>query len=263
MLFIERNMKYKWYGTASLLFESNKTRLLFDPYLKKFASAESVPVAEARSAQAIFITHPHFDHFCDIDAFSEGKRDVYVSPSGIKIAQKNKLDASCMHTLCAGDEVRVGAFIVRAYRSRHCVFDAATVARVVLSPRTWCRLPDVVRILREIKRYHIQREDVLAYHVSDGEKSVLLFGSAGMEPTERYPQADLLIFPYQGRSRMDRELLPFLDATSPKAVTIDHFDDAFPPITHAEDTSRFVPTAKMRLPEASAYVPQENVWYQV
>ena len=85
-----------------------------------------------------------------------------------------------------------------------------------------------------------------------------------MDRRVSYPQgADLLFFPYQGRARMDREMLPFLDAVRPKAVTIDHFDDAFPPITHRINAKHFVPTVKKRLPEASAFVPEENVWYDV
>lgn len=54
-----------------------------------------------------------------------------------------------------------------------------------------------------------------------------------------------------------------MDALKPKAVTIDHFDDAFPPITHRINAERFVPAVKKRLPEASAFVPEENVWYDV
>lgn len=118
--------------------------------------------------------------------------------------------------------------------------------------------------MKAAKRFRIDKSDVLAFEVSDGEKSVMVFGSAGMDGRIDYPQgADLLFFPYQGRARMDREMIPFLDALKPKAVTIDHFDDAFPPITHRINAERFVPTVKKRLPEASAFVPEENVWYDV
>ena len=86
-------MRFKWYGTASLLLESENTRLLIDPYLKEYSPVAPVPLAEARTAEAIFITHPHLDHFQDIDAFSEGVRPVYVSATGISHAKKNGLNA--------------------------------------------------------------------------------------------------------------------------------------------------------------------------
>ena len=257
-------MRFKWYGTATLLLESGNTRLLIDPYLKEYSPVAPVPLAEARTAEAIFITHPHLDHFQDVDAFSEGVRPVYVSATGISHAKKNGLNAACMHRIKAGDEVRIGPFTVRVFPARHCVFDAATILGVVFSLRTWLHAGDCIALLKAAKRFRIDKSNVLAFEISDGGKSVMVFGSAGMDRRVSYPQgADLLFFPYQGRARMDREMLPFLDALKPKAVTIDHFDDAFPPITHRINAKRFVPAVKKRLPEASAFVPEENVWYDV
>ena len=85
-------MRFKWYGTATLLIESGDTRLLVDPYAKRYARRAPVPMDEARTADAIFVTHPHLDHFADVDAFSEGTRPVYVSATGISHAKKNGLD---------------------------------------------------------------------------------------------------------------------------------------------------------------------------
>lgn len=257
-------MRFKWYGTATVLLESGGTRLLFDPYCKPLAHTPPVPLAEARTAQAIFITHPHLDHFSDVDAFSEGVRPVYVSATGISLARRNGLNAAPMRAIAAGEEVRVGSFTVRAFPARHCAFDAATVLRVLFSPRTWLRFCDSVALLKGAKRFRIDRDDVLAFEASDGQRRVLLFGSAGMRAGTEYPRgADLLVFPYQGRARMDRELIPFLLALAPKAVTVDHFDDAFPPVTCRVNTRRFVPTVQQYLPSAAAFVPEEGAWYNV
>lgn len=257
-------MRFKWYGTATILLESGGTRLLFDPYGKPLAQTLPVPLEEARTAAAIFITHPHLDHFCDVDAFSEGRRPVYVSEKGIGLARRNGLDCAPMRPVQAGDEVRVGPFTVRAYPARHCAFDAATVLRVLFSPRTWLRFRDGISLLKGARRFRVGRDDVLAFEIFDGEKRVLLFGSAGMCAGAAYPcGTDLLIFPYQGRARMDRELVPFLHALAPGAVAIDHFDDAFPPVTRRVDTRRFLPTVKEHLPAAAAFIPEEGKWYAV
>ncbi len=257
-------MKVKWYGTATLMLESGGTRLLVDPYARRCSRAPGVDIEEARTADAILITHPHLDHFADVDIFSRDGESVYVSESGIELARRNGLAAHRMAAIAAGDEVRIGAFTVRAYPARHCRFDAATLLRLALSPRPWARLPQCVRLLRAAARFRIDERDVLAYAVDDGERRVLIFGSAGMDADADYPRAvDLLVFPYQGRRRMDREMIPFLRALEPRAVMLDHFDDAFPPVTHRVDTRRFLPTLAEYAPDATGILPTLNEWTEI
>ena len=257
-------MRLKWYGTATILLESGETRLLFDPYQKSFAAGAGVPLDEARTANAILITHPHLDHFSDIDLFSQGRCPVYVSAKGIALARENGLQTECMHAIGEGDVLTVGPFRIRAYPARHCRFDAATVLRVLLAPRTWLHFSKAVALLRGAGRYRIRRDEVLAFEVTDGERTLLLFGSAAMDEGAAYPVgADLLVFPYQGRARMDRVLRPFLQKLRPQAILIDHFDDAFPPITCRVNTARLSSTVRECLPQAQAIIPDENVWYPV
>ncbi len=261
----DKDMRIKWYGTASLLLESGSTRLLIDPYLKNLnPSLYRIPMEEARTAQAIFITHPHLDHFGDVGAFTEGTAiPVFVSENGIALAKKNGQDTDGMIPYSVNEEVRIGNFTIRTYKSRHCVFDVATVLRVVFSPRTLLHVIRCLKLCHAALQYKL-RDDVYALHIFDGEKSVVVLGSAGLDESVSYPQeADLLVFPHQGRSRMHRYLLKFLDAFRPKKVMADHFDDAFPPLTHRENMERFVPTVKENLPDAEAFVPQEGEWYEV
>ncbi len=258
-------MRIKWYGTASLLLESGDTRLLIDPYLHRYnKKAPPFPVDDAKTADAIFITHPHFDHFSDIDVFTKGGiRRVYVSKNGIARAQELGFDTDCMTAIEPNEEYTVGAFKVRTYRSRHCVFDAATVLGVVFSPRTWLRAKTAVTLLGACRKFKLEG-DVLAFGITDGEKQVFVLGSAGMEEDVEYPQgADMLVFPYQGRRRMHRYMQPFLGTFAPKAVFADHFDDAFPPLTHRISMEKFGAAAKERLPGIRAIVPEENEWYEV
>lgn len=257
-------MKIKWYGTASLLLESGGTRLLIDPYLKQYNPfLPPLSIEEARSADAILITHPHLDHFADLDVFSEGI-DVYTLPCGIANAEKNGMSTNSFRPVAADEEIKIGSFTVHTYRSRHCVFDAETVLRVLFAPRTWKRAKDAVALLRCSRRFRIGKGEILAFRIADGEKSVMILGSAGMDKTERYPGGDdLLVFPYQGRGRMHRYMVPFLKAFRPKAVMADHFDDAFPPLTHRESMKKFIPTVKKILPDACAWVPEEGIWYEI
>ena len=92
-----------------------------------------------------------------------------------------------------------------------------------------------------------------AFEISDGQTNALIFGSADLVPHADYPRnADLLVFPYQGRARPQKKLARILQVTRPKCVAIDHFDDAFPPITYRVGTQKFAPTVKSVLPQATA-----------
>ncbi len=256
-------MRFKWYGTATIMIKSGDSRLLVDPYTKKYSDDPLSPSDEMLSADAVLVTHPHVDHFVDTDAFAAGS-PVYVSGKGIRLAEKNGLRTNDMHEIRAGDAFTVGSLCVRVFPARHCRFDAATVLRVLFSPRTYRRLPDCIRLLSEASRFRIKRGETLAFSVSDGEKTALVFGSAGMTDGAAYPQgADLLVFPYQGRRRMDKELIPFLERLRPKCVAIDHFDDAFPPVSDSVNTNRFASTVGKYLPTASALIPQPGVWYEI
>lgn len=257
-------MKVKWYGTASLLVEGGGTRLLIDPYLKSYNPAlPPIDLAEAGTAAAIFITHPHFDHFSDIEAFTkEGGRSVYVSENGIGSAQKNGINTDCMLPLGANEFYRIGGLTVKTYQSRHCKFDVATVCGVLFSPHTYRHFSDGLALAGLARRFRIA-DDIYALEISDGEKRMLVLGSAGLDDGILYPkEADLLVFPYQGRSRMHKYMRYFLDVLRPKAVMIDHFDDAFPPYTREMRVDKFGPELARRLPSAQAIVPKEGEWIE-
>lgn len=256
-------MKMTWYGTASLMLESGGTRLLFDPYLKRNPKLPPLPIDEANTADAVFITHPHFDHFIDIDSFSQGK-PVYVSENGIAIAAREGCKTEMMVPMSANEKFEIGPFTVITYQSRHCVFDVLTVLGVALSPRTYFRyfVPGVKRI-RDTFRYVIG-DDIYAFEVSDGEKRIMILGSAGLEERVEYPKGcDLLVFPFQGRAFMHKYMRRFLEVFEPKGVAIDHFDDAFPPYTHRMRVKKFASTVEECLPGARAIIPTEGEWFEV
>lgn len=258
-------MRIKWYGTASLLIEGGKSRVLIDPYLRAFNKKLSpVPVEEATTAEAIFITHPHFDHFGDVSGFIAGNvKRVYVSQNGIDIAQRMGFYRECMTPLCADDEVAVGDITVRAYRARHIEFDRASLLGIVLNPNTYIHFRHAIALLKGMKNFKIT-DDIYALEISCGGKNILALGSAGFDSGVEYPAgANLLVFPYQGRVRMHKYAIPFLHTLKPQAVMLDHFDNAFPPFTHTVNTKKFVPTVNKRFDGMNAFVPVENKWYEI
>lgn len=258
-------MKIKWYGTASLLIEGGSTRILVDPYLKKFSSKlPSLPVEEAATAEAVFITHPHLDHFCDIGVFLDaGIKKVYVSQNGIEHARENEIETQNMIPIAANEKYSVGDITVRTFQSRHCKFDVPTILGVALNPATYLKFRAGVEILAMTKRFRIT-DDIYALEFSCEGKKIMVLGSAGMDENTEYPDgADLLVFPFQGRTRMHRYMVPFLEVFKPKSIMIDHFDNAFPPISHTVNPKKFIPAVKKYLPETEAFVPIEGEWYEI
>ncbi len=260
-------MRVKWYGTASLLIEAGGTRILVDPYLKKYnRKLPPLPIEEGAGADAAFITHPHLDHFADVGAFlARGLPKVFVCERGIAIARENGIPDGRMIPLAANEKVTVGEITVHTFQSRHCQFDAATVLSVALDPSTYLfHFRDGVELLKGTKKFRISEQDIFALEFSAEGKKIMVLGSAGVEEDTEYPDgADLLVFPFQGRARMHRYMIPFLKEFSPKAVMIDHFDDAFPPLTHRVNTKKFEATVNKYLPGAKAIVPMEGEWYEV
>lgn len=259
-------MKIKWLGTASLLVEGGGTKILIDPYLRGLnKKLPPFPMEEAAGADCAIITHPHLDHFGDIgELLDKGLKRVLVSETGIGIAQRMGVNTDKMEKLGYGDEFEVGDITVRTFRSRHCVFDKSTVLGIVFSPRSYFRLKAVRTLLRGMKDYKIDYSDICALELTCEGKRIFVLGSAGLDGNTVYPEgADLMVFPYQGRTRMHRYMQPFLEKLQPKAVMADHFDDAFPPFTHKINMKKFIPAVKEKLPSAQAFVPEEGKWYEV
>ena len=57
----------------------------------------------------------------------------------------------------------------------------------------------------------------------------------------KYPTgADLLILPFQGRSDLENYALDIVSRLRPRRILLDHYDDAFPPISDEIPTKDFV-----------------------
>lgn len=72
-------------------------------------------------------------------------------------------------------------------------------------------------------------------------------GSMNLDSNTEYPTgADALVLPLQGRSDQDTYALALVERLKPKAVLLDHYDDAFPPLSSQVDTSGFVRNVQER-----------------
>lgn len=260
-------MRIAWLGTASLWIEGEEGRILFDPYLKTFSTGlPPFPLEALPGAKAIFITHPHLDHFADMNAITPRCAcPVYVNARGLAIAREQGFDLPRFREIAPGDEVRVGSLTVRAYASRHCFYDPLILRQTVRRAARPDHIHEGLLIERQNLQFRIDlRRDVLAYEVIEGEKRVFLLGSANCRNDVAYPaRMDLLVYPYQGRSDMLPYSLALLSRFSPRRVMLDHFDDAFPPVSARMDCTPFVRKAAERFPGVEVFTPVEQTLYEV
>lgn len=251
-------MKITWLGTATILLETKRGKLLFDPYLRKLnPRVPQFPYDKISDVDAIFITHPHFDHFADIpDILPRVSCDVYTNARGLAIAEKRKFNLSRIKCVETGDVLTFGDITVKVLQAKHVKNDRAiiisTLKRILKG-----NIRSGLKVQAINKHFRIDLDnDVFAYHLITEGKSILLFGTANIDLKTEYPECDVLVYPYAGRSDILPYSLNIVERIAPKTVICDHFDDAFPPITTPVETSDF----KLALSKSGIglIVPTEN-----
>ncbi len=251
-------MEITWLGTASLMIEAGSHKILFDPYLRTLNKhLPAFPLDKIGDAEAIFITHPHLDHFADIpEVLRHTTCPVYVNARGIEIARENKFDLSRLRQIEVGDEFTFGSLVVKAYKGRHVEYDDKCLKGVYKRVFKGHLLKGL-KINKTNKRFSINTDEVFTFYLCEGNKTALIMGSANKDGQTVYPATDVLIYPYQGRSDMLEYSLELVKSLSPKAVIADHFDDAFPPVSTRMNVEEF----KQKLEsdnDIKVIIPTEN-----
>lgn len=263
-------MQITWLGTASLLMEENGVRLAVDPYLRRTGhSLPPFPLETLKDVQGILITHPHLDHFADIaEVMQVCSAPVYVSHRGIEIARKENMETNLLARLVEikpGDELVFDDLCVHVWQSQHCMFDARLVVHTLIRAVQPKNIIQALRLAHLNAHYCINlKRDVLAFEVAALDSRAFVLGSAALSPDVSYPaDCDMLIYPYQGRSDMASYSISLLKQLGPRCVILDHFDDAFPPVSHAMDTSELKRLAHVWLPDMEIKKPVFGVPYSV
>ncbi|MDD5466317.1 MAG: MBL fold metallo-hydrolase [Anaerolineales bacterium] len=121
---------FRWLGVAGLELELGRRRLLFDPFLTRpsprqvlfgrLHSDRELVARHVHAADAILITHPHYDHLLDAPAAASlTGAPVYGSPNAIALLKLLGVPAEQLHTIQVGDRLQMGEVSVEVLPGHH------------------------------------------------------------------------------------------------------------------------------------------------
>lgn len=251
-------IKLTWFGTATILMEIDGEKLLFDPFFRMNKNLEQPKLEEFCDADFIFNTHSHFDHLCDLPMILKNSKAKLYSPSpaydrlklqGVDV--ENKVVVMKEHETLTTKNAKI-----KTYPSAHIKNNLSIVTLVALEVLFTFKIHKAYKLL-QLHHQYLMGGKIYAYEIEHKGKKILLFGSAGIDKKVDLPSdVDVLIWPFQGRTGMSRYSLPIIERIKPKVVILDHFDDAFPPITGHVNTDKFVKIMRKKHPEIKVIVPQ-------
>lgn len=241
-------MKLSWYGTASVMLESQDTRIVFDPFLgiplEETFCRRKLHAVKYRTADAVLVTHGHFDHILDIPKlYQNSDIEIYATKTPCLTLLSRGVAREKLHRIFPGMRLTLGSFDITVYQGRHCRFDIGVMLKTVCKKETLLHPKRLIELIQLNRRYE-ENGETLFYEIEAEGKRIQLMGSMGLAPGVDYPTgADVLILPFQGTANPAHTVAPIIERLQPKRILLDHYDNTFPPMSSHIETLGF--TAKL------------------
>jgi L-ascorbate metabolism protein UlaG (beta-lactamase superfamily) len=238
----------RWLGNANFEFAHKGKVYLFDAYFDRTPRAHKVgfTAAEVSKAEAIFVSHAHFDHISDIGPVArQTGAPVVGAPITAETAKKLGVPEKQIVVAKGGETMRFGDATVEIALAQHSTIQAgltdiyASLYQNDALPYSEEEKSELVRV-RSLGTFDpkVITEGTLAYGLvfPSGFKAVLI-GSAGpITPgvralAEKLGPVDVAIVAYQVHAVADTQIgytMPFIELFKPKLFLPAHHD-ANPP----------------------------------
>lgn len=249
-------MKITWYGAASLLIEANNTNLLFDPFISGKGAENKTTLLDFLHCENILITHGHFDHLSGVPKIMNvSDVTVYCGQVAANTLEKLHCDSDQIAALVPGNILFFDDVKVSVLKGKHVHFDQKLIHQTLFSKNTLLHAANLIPLSYKNFQYP-EAGETLSYLVEANGKSILVLGSMALDEYTEYPQfVDLLILPYQGCSDLVACALDIIRKIQPRTVILDHFDNAYPPVSKSTPTKLLKKALKEQFPDLPVAKP--------
>ena len=249
---------FRWLGTAGFELRLGATNILIDPYLSRTPEARpslALGPADVR-ADAVFLTHGHFDHAYDVPEIAlRSGAPVFGSSSVCAAMHDLGVSARQLHVLPDWRTCQLGEVTVLGIPSGHVRFDLPLAWRAARR----AGLGNLFRFGRKAAGQPCG--NVLGYQFAIRGHKALHFGSAGWQQAALAKlQPDVAMIPLQGHSDIYQRAAHLVELLHPKRVIPHHHDSFFPPISEQVDVEPFFRMLHRDMPDVVAVEPRIGQW---
>lgn len=252
-------MKITWLGTASIRIEAEGEKILFDPFVQLVGGENPNCIEDFLQDDTICITHGHLDHLMEAPEFLEeegaGEATVFCGSVAADTLAKLVMDTSNVVRVESGTCFKIGKIAVKVWEGKHAKPGMGESVKKLFSPRLFRYFKNALA-LGYLNLKFPEKGQTYLYELRAEGKTVLVMGSLGLKEEIAYPTgADLLILPFQGSACLEQEALEVVERLQPKRILLDHFDDAFPPVSNSVDTRGFKKLMDEQFPQIPVVKP--------
>jgi L-ascorbate metabolism protein UlaG (beta-lactamase superfamily) len=254
-------MDMQWLGTAGFAIRTGETTILIDPFLSR--NEDSSPrfdlnTDDLTGIDYLFLSHGHFDHAFDAGYIAKKTHaKVFCSEKVAQRLSKEGVAQKSVTVLRSGNYFSSDDLTMNPLSSEHVRFDMGSVmgALARMGPS----------VLRQLWVLRYPQGEVFTFRFLIEDKSIQFYGSAGASEGElrriaHLGKTDILLVPLQGNSSINDMALEYVRIIKPKIVVPHHYDDFYPPISKAQNITKFLSGVREVSPRTEVVTLNPGEW---